>query len=85
MKNTTMTILAVDTVRHIALGLLTVVSIGAALAADSPQQRPPAASPAGVASPSALGANHPPLPPAAREGKVTVDSAAKFTHFRVGN
>lgn len=28
---------------------------------------------------------HPPIPEPSREGKVTVDPAAKFTHFRVGN
>lgn len=33
------------------------------------------------------GTPHPPIPnqPQEREGKVTVDPAAKFTHFRVGN
>jgi len=46
---------------------------------------------AGIAAAQAPAANpHPPgrLPPpgaAQREGKVTVDPAAKFTHFRVGN
>lgn len=30
-------------------------------------------------------APHPPLPEPQREGKVTVDPKAKFTHFRVGN
>ena len=30
-------------------------------------------------------ANHPALPAEVREGKVTVDPAAKFTHFRVGS
>lgn len=29
--------------------------------------------------------SHPPLPEPAREGKLKVDPAAKFTHFRVGN
>ena len=29
--------------------------------------------------------NHPPIPGAVREGKISVDPAAKFTHFRVGN
>jgi ligand-binding sensor domain-containing protein len=40
--------------------------------------------PAGSAS-APGGANHPALPQQEREGKVTVDPAAKFTHFRVGN
>ncbi|MBS1157735.1 MAG: two-component regulator propeller protein [Proteobacteria bacterium] len=31
------------------------------------------------------GLPHPPLAPEQREGTVTVDPAAKFTHFRVGN
>ena len=29
--------------------------------------------------------NHPPVPPQEREGKVSANPAAKFTHFRVGN
>jgi ligand-binding sensor domain-containing protein len=31
------------------------------------------------------GQPHPPIKPEVREGKVTVDPSAKFTHFRVGN
>ena len=59
-------------------------SVVDSIAADVPTQRvqspPPAA--AGQLPP---GTPHPPLPPAVREGKVSVDPAAKFTHFRVGN
>lgn len=50
-----------------------------AFAADS--------APAPVHPPLSGSVPHPPIPPQAqeREGKVTVDPAAKFTHFRVGN
>lgn len=46
-----------------------------------------AADPAPVHPPLSGSQPHPPIPPQPqeREGKVTVDPAAKFTHFRVGN
>lgn len=66
---------------------------GAALAADtSPMQLAQAAAPAagaslpaGVQHPPMTGGNHPAIPSQEREGKVVVDPAARFTHFRVGN
>lgn len=60
--------------------------LGAAVAAEAPKHPAPAAAAATVpAGHPALGANHPPVAPPAREGKLTVDDKAKFTHFRVGN
>lgn len=41
--------------------------------------------PAANASGAALPANHPPTAEPQREGKLVVDPAQKFTHFRVGN
>ena len=67
-----------------------VVSGGAAFAADEvtswqlAQAATPTtnALPAGVQHPPMAGGNH---PAQEREGKVVVDPAARFTHFRVGN
>ncbi|MBI2276410.1 MAG: regulator [Dechloromonas sp.] len=61
---------------------------GFAIAAQSAgvwAQTPTQAAPVHPAIPA--GTPHPPIPnqPQEREGKVTVDPAAKFTHFRVGN
>ena len=66
---------------------------GVVLAADqtSPLQLAQATAPApnalpgGVPHPPVAGANHPPMQDQEREGKVVVDPAARFTHFRVGN
>jgi len=55
------------------------------IAADAPPQRAQAAPPPATAGHLPPGTPHPALPPAVREGKVAVDAAAKFTHFRVGN
>ena len=47
----------------------------------------PTSAPAPVHPPLSGAVPHPPIPvqPQEREGKVTVDPSAKFTHFRVGN
>lgn len=45
----------------------------------------PNALPGGALHPPVAGGNHPVLPNQEREGKVVVDPAARFTHFRVGN
>jgi len=45
----------------------------------------PNAPPGGALHPPVAGGNHPVLPNQGREGKVVVDPAARFTHFRVGN
>lgn len=71
--------------RHVVAALLMALSmafLGNALGADSKPQRPltGAGAPGGAA-----GAVHPSVPAPAREGKVKVDPAAKFVHFRVGN
>jgi ligand-binding sensor domain-containing protein len=58
---------------------------GAVLAADaagSAAAAAPSALPGGVQHPPVAGGNH---PAQEREGKVVVDPAARFTHFRVGN
>jgi ligand-binding sensor domain-containing protein len=57
---------------------------GGLFAADSPAQSGLAVGASGLTPQSPLGSNHPPIAPSAREGKVVVDPAAKFTHFRVG-
>lgn len=62
----------------IATGIAILVQAG--LVAAGP------ATPAAPVHPPMSGATqHPPIAPQEREGKVTVDPAAKFTHFRVGN
>lgn len=62
------------------------LAVGAAIAADVAKQPVPGtAAITGSAGLPAPGANHPPVAPPVREGKVSVDPAAKFTHFRVGN
>jgi len=45
----------------------------------------PNALPGGAQHPPVAGGNHPPMQDQEREGKVVVDPAARFTHFRVGN
>ncbi len=60
-------------------------SVFDSIAADAPPQRVQSAPPPAAAGQLPQGTPHPPLPPTVREGKVTVDPAAKFTHFRVGN
>lgn len=75
---------------HLWCALLIPVLFGAAVeavAADAPSPRAQAGTPSlpAAAGHPEMGANHPPVAPAAREGKVVVDPAAKFTHFRVGN
>lgn len=51
------------------------------------QAAPPASTalPGGMQHPPVAGGNHPAMPAQEREGKVVVDPAARFTHFRVGN
>ncbi len=85
MKNMNTTTKAFGSFRHIALGFLLLVPVGASIGAEPSQQKPPAAPAAGAATQPGLSPGHPPVPPAAREGKVSVDATAKFTHFRVGN
>ena len=60
------------------ISMLFAVQIGSAVAAQ-PSSAAPVHPP--------MTGNHPPVAqqPQEREGKVTVDPAAKFTHFRVGN
>lgn len=60
-------------------------SVFDSIAADAPTQRVQSAPPPAAAGQLPPGTPHPPLPPVVREGKVNVDPAAKFTHFRVGN
>jgi ligand-binding sensor domain-containing protein len=62
----------------IALALALGTAGGSSIAADSAVRGTPSGNPS-------MGASHPPVVPPVREGKVTVDPAAKFTHFRVGN
>jgi len=70
----------------LAVAILGVVSLGALSGAVNAAE-PGATNGATAANPhAAIGdANHPALPAQEREGKVTVDPNAKFTHFRVGN
>src|SRR6185369_14489766 len=64
---------------------LAVASQSAGVWAETPAPLLAQAAPVHPAIPA--GTPHPPIPnqPQEREGKVTVDPAAKFTHFRVGN
>lgn len=84
MMNTTQEISRIYRNLVCAFAAMAMLMAGQATAADSSvllaQSKP-------TASPSTQPAvpNHPPVPPPVREGKVTVDPAAKFTHFRVGN
>jgi ligand-binding sensor domain-containing protein len=55
---------------------------GVSFAAAPEPQRPISATPKPAQS---GGLTHPPIPAPVREGKVSVDPTAKFTHFRVGN
>lgn len=68
---------------YFATALVLALAVGGAVAAETPVTRPvTGAKPAGQAGVAA----HPaPASPPSREGKVTVDQAAKFVHFRVGN
>lgn len=84
MKNMNTTTKASDSFRHLVLGFLLLVPIGASIGAETSQQKPPSAA-AGAATQPGMSPGHPPVPPPAREGKVSVDATAKFTHFRVGN
>ena len=71
---------------RILLAAFMLLAVGAAIAAEATKPMvPAAATTAGAAGLPEPGASHPPVAPPAREGKVTVDPAAKFTHFRVGN
>lgn len=74
--------------RHAAAALLISCSatfFGNVLGAESKPQRPLTGAGAAGATGAAAGAAHPPVQAPAREGKVKVDPAAKFVHFRVGN
>lgn len=63
------------------LGVASMGSVSGALnAGEAPANGAPV-----MQHPPAGGANHPALPAQEREGKVTVDPSAKFTHFRVGS
>lgn len=66
----------------IATGIAIVVNVGLAVAGPGTPQAAPVHPPMNGAA-----VQHPTVPqqPQEREGKVTVDPAAKFTHFRVGN
>lgn len=64
---------------------LLLASVFDSIAADAPTQRVQSAAPPAATGQLPPGTPHPPLPPVVREGKVNVDPAAKFTHFRVGN
>lgn len=71
-----------------ALRKLVPVVAGFALAAQvGLSAAGPTSAPAPVHPPLSGAMPHPPIPvqPQEREGKVTVDPGAKFTHFRVGN
>jgi len=79
-----MTHLIISTAGRFIAALVAIVPaafVGNALGADSKPQRPLT----GAVAPGAAGAVHPPVPAPVREGKVAVDQAAKFVHFRVGN
>lgn len=72
------------------LGGFVLIGVGAALAGAYQLGRSHAPSAAtasadGSAAPGTLPAGHPALPPPQREGQVSADPTAKFTHFRVGN
>jgi ligand-binding sensor domain-containing protein len=69
---------------HLLLVPFLILSLEAVFAADAPKSPVPTTAPGSAGFP-APGANHPPVPPPIREGKVSVDPAAKFTHFRVGS
>ena len=80
-----MTLQVFGSIRPIALASLLLLPTSASIAADPPRPQAPVADSPASPSPSGLSPNHPPVAPAAREGKVSVDPTAKFTHFRVGN
>jgi ligand-binding sensor domain-containing protein len=58
---------------------------GVAMAAETTAPRPLTGAAKPLTGSAATGAAHPPVVAPAREGKVAVDQAAKFVHFRVGN
>lgn len=66
-------------IRRVLLAMMLGAGGSSTIAADSKPPRPPAA------ATNATAGAHPPVAPPVREGKVSVDPAAKFTHFRVGN
>lgn len=60
-------------------------ALGAAMAAETAAPRPLTGAARPLTGAAGAGAAHPPVAAPAREGKVAVDPAAKFVHFRVGN
>lgn len=60
-------------------------TLGNVMAAETAAPRPLTGTAKPLTGSTGTGAAHPPAVAPAREGKVAVDPAAKFVHFRVGN
>lgn len=71
----------------LAACILVAHAFGSAMAAETTAPRPLTGAAKPLTGAAGPGASHPPVaaPAPAREGKVAVDPAAKFVHFRVGN
>ena len=69
----------------LAVATFTALAVRPAVAAETTAIRPLTGAAKPAAGVAGTGAAHPPTAAPAREGKVAVDPAAKFVHFRVGN